>query len=571
MAGRGYMLVLADTDGVAVDHVHDRSFETQLRKAGLYIGAEWSEARAGTCGVGSCIVTGEALTIHQSDHFDVAHTPLTCTAAPIYDPLGKLAAILDISALRSPESKASQGLVLHMLCAWTRRIELAHLMTQAKSEWVLRFSWLPDFVDVDPEGAVALDGSGRIVGMTHTGAKFLAEGLSLELQDAGPLIGRPISDFMFFDLNDLPALMRGVPGAKRLVVGRSGTATFAHSVAPQVGAPSRRTRPPATSLAKLTGGDPKMIKLLGQAEKLAVTRLPVFIQGETGTGKERLAKAIHEVSRPHTPFVAVNCAALPEALIEGELFGHAPGAFTGASPKGRKGLIEAADGGTLFLDEIGDMPLALQGRLLRVLAEGEVTPVGSVRPVKVDLRVLSATHHDLRSLAATGRFREDLCYRLVGAVLSLPSLHERLDFDWLAEQLLSAAGDPPKTLSPDARFALLQHRWPGNIRELKNVLDVAAALAAGPVIELSDLPAFDWDRPAVTTTDAPPMRGGDHRPHHDATSTTPTDGGATSLAALLAACDWNVSEAARRLNVDRTTVHRRMRRLALVSPNRSVA
>ena len=571
MAGQGYMLVLADTHGVAVDHVHDRSFESQLRKAGLYVGAEWSEARAGTCGVGSCIVTGEALTIHQTDHFDVAHTSLTCTAAPIYDSKGNLAAILDISALRSPESKASQTLVLHMLCAWARRIELAHLMTHAKSEWVLRFSRLPDFVDVDPEGAIALDGSGRVVGMTHTGAKFLAEGLGLDLQDAGPIVGRPISDFMFFDLDNLPALTRGAPGADRLVVGRSGSAVFAHSIAPQIPAYTRRARLPMTPLSELTGGDPAMIELVNYAAKVAKTRLPVFIRGETGTGKERLARAIHDSSRPQGRFVAINCAALPEALIESELFGHAPGAFTGASNKGKKGLVEVADGGTLFLDEIGDMPLALQGRLLRVLAEGEVVPVGSVQPVRVDPRVLSATHRDLRSLVAEGRFREDLCYRLIGAVLSLPPLRDRSDFDWLADRLLSTAEEPPKVLSAGARLVLHQHRWPGNIRELRNILDVARALATGPLIEPADLPSLDWDQRALAVKQGSETTPRPDAPDDHAQGARPISEEARSLAALLSECAWNVSEVARRLRVDRTTVHRRMRRHSLVSPNHTIA
>ncbi|MFT3972719.1 MAG: sigma-54-dependent Fis family transcriptional regulator [Amaricoccus sp.] len=539
MAGQNYVLLLGDRAGVAVEFLGDPHFDNRLRKAGLYLGAEWSEPRAGTCAIGACIATGEALTIHQTDHFDITHTPLSCTAAPIYDTRGDFAAVLDISLLSSPIAKVSQNLALHMVAATVRRIELANLMAQTRHEWVLRFSRSPDFLDVDPEAAISLDGSGRVLGMTHRGAQLLARAAGVSWRRPELLIGQPLGRFFELGVDDLGELTRQRPAHDRMVVARDGNRLFAHAIEPQLRRTRRAPVPapvPATTgaLAALGAGDPQIAALQVRAAKLARTVLPILIQGETGTGKEFLARALHEASGRAGPFVAVNCAAIPEALIEAELFGHAPGAFTGAAPGGRKGLVEAAAGGTLFLDEIGDMPLALQARLLRVLAEGEVTPVGALRPRRVDLRVVSATHRDLPAQVRAGALREDLYYRLSAATLALPPLRAREDFDWLADRLLGGRA----RLTPAARAALRARAWPGNLRELGNALAVAAALCDGGVIDRADLPPEPGGAPAL-------------------------DGEAEALRAVLVRCRGNISEAARQLRVDRTTVHRRMRRLGV--------
>ncbi|MCA1974679.1 MAG: GAF domain-containing protein, partial [Caenispirillum sp.] len=209
LAGLGYVLLLSDDRGVTVDFIGDPAFDGALQKAGLYLGSEWSERRAGTCAVGACLVTGEPLTIHQSDHFDVTHVPLTCSAAPIYDSLGNLAAVLDVSALRSAEAKTSQNLVLHMVSATARRIELATLMAQARGEWVIRFSRSPEFIEVDPDGAVAVDGSGCITATTHLAQRMLCEAVGQGVAGAGGgVIGRRLSDFLDVDPDDLPSLTR---------------------------------------------------------------------------------------------------------------------------------------------------------------------------------------------------------------------------------------------------------------------------------------------------------------------------------------------------------------------------
>ncbi len=536
VAGQNYVLLLGDRSGVAVEFLGDPNFDHRLRKAGLYLGAEWSEPRAGTCAIGACIATGTALTIHQTDHFDVTHTPLSCTAAPIYDTRGEFAAVVDISLLSSPIAKASQNLALHLVAATVRRIELANLMARTRNDWVLRFSRSPEFLDVDPEAAISLDGSGRIAGMTHGGAQILARAGGLDWRQTERIIGQPLEQFFEMDVNDLEDLTRRRPTRDRLVVARDGHRLFAHAIEPLRQSRPSPPRAVPSALGRIGQGDARIATLQARAAKLAPTTIPILIQGETGTGKEVLARALHEASGRKGAFVAVNCAAIPEALIEAELFGYAAGAFTGATTRGRKGLIEEADGGTLFLDEIGDMPLSLQSRLLRVLAEGEVTPVGASHPRRVSIRVLSASHRDLGQLVREGLFREDLFFRLGATTLTLPPLREREDFDWLVERL---GGEGAPAISPAARARLRAHAWPGNLRELANALAVAAALCDEGEIQPRDLPE------ALLV----PVVADDPR--------------AERLREALAASGGNVSEAARRLGIDRSTAHRQMRRLGL--------
>jgi two-component system response regulator HydG len=237
----------------------------------------------------------------------------------------------------------------------------------------------------------------------------------------------------------------------------------------------------------IIGSSPAMEDLFGKIRKVAPTDSNVLIQGESGTGKELVARALHNLSRrAKAPLISVNCAAIPETLIESELFGHEKGAFTGASA-GRAGLVEAADGGTLFLDEIGELPLEAQARLLRVLQEGEIRRVGSVQSQKVDVRLIAATHRDLKNLAKTGQFREDLYYRLHVISLKLPPLRERgADVSEIAHTLLARQaarmGREGLTFTADAEQVIRHYAWPGNVRELENAIERAVILCESPEI-----------------------------------------------------------------------------------------
>ena len=543
IAEQNYVLLLSDARGVTVDFMGDPTFDNQLRRAGLYMGSEWSENRAGTCAVGACIVSGEPVIIHQDDHFDTSHIGLTCTAAPVFDTLGDLTAVLDISQLRSPTAKASQQLALHLVASTARRIELANLMTRTRNDWVLRLARSPEFLDVDPDAAIALDGSGRITGMTHGGFGALARSMNMHGVATRDFLGQSISSVFDIDVDDLPRFMRGRPNGERLLRARNGLVLFASAIAPAVNIRAPAVPEPRLprALRDLSNGDVAMERVQARAAKLAARDIPILIQGETGSGKEYLARAIHDsCSNPGT-FVAVNCAAIPEHLIESELFGYTPGAFTGASQKGKRGLIEEASGGTLFLDEIGDMPLALQSRLLRVLSENEVQPVGALKARPVRLRVLSASHCDLAELVKEGRFRQDLYYRLNAATLTLPSLRDRQDLGWLLDQLLrriEKENGQSYRIDKAARAALLSHDWPGNLRELSNALRVAAALAEGDLIDLDCLPEYLFAEAVASAS-----------------------GGDDALRQALGDCGNNVSALARKLGVNRSTIHRRLKRL----------
>ncbi|WP_342394774.1 sigma-54-dependent Fis family transcriptional regulator [Rhodoblastus sp.] len=551
VSGLGYVLLLTDANGVTVDFMGDPTFDNHCRRAGLYLGSDWNETHAGTCAVGTCIMTGDALTVHQTDHFDATHIPLTCTAAPIYDPSGNMAAVLDISALRSPEPKASQLLAQQLVVSFANKIETANLLNRFRNEWILRLAHSPEFADVDPDVVIAVDASGRVIGVNNQ-ARILLNEEAPASDPSRPPRALFISDIFECTVDDFPFYIHSRPSEQRgLRLRRSGSTLFGRALPPppkKTPGPAQRERPLPAELAALAGEDDAMRSVLSRAAKLVNTQMGLLINGETGTGKEHLTKALHNVSpRAGKPFIAVNCAALPDGLIESELFGYEAGSFTGAKAKGKKGLVLEANGGTLFLDEIGDMPLASQTRLLRVLAERELTPVGATRPVPVDVRVIAATHRDLVELIKSGKFREDLYFRLSGAVLRLPPLRDRLDFDWLVGKMLAerrSQSGRAYTLSPSAEARMRQYPWPGNIRELINALDYACAIAEGDLIHLDDLP----DR----------IVSGDPRENKIPDS-------AEDLLADLRRNRWNVSQVARLRGVDRTTIHRQIRRHGLMT------
>lgn len=286
----------------------------------------------------------------------------------------------------------------------------------------------------------------------------------------------------------------------------SQTVTAADRPAAKPGNTDKNTVDNSNGEIGIIGSCPPMLDMYSKIRKVAPTDSNVLIQGESGTGKELVARALHNLSkRAKAPMISVNCAAIPESLIESELFGHEKGAFTGASA-GRAGLVEAADGGTLFLDEIGELPLEAQARLLRVLQEGEIRRVGSVQSQKVDVRLIAATHRDLKNLAKVGQFREDLYYRLHVIALKLPPLRERgADVIEIARAFLARQsariGRTDLKFAPDAERAISHYSWPGNVRELENAVERAVILCESPEIsadllgidiELSDLQDDDF-------------------------------------------------------------------------------
>ncbi|GAB2779304.1 sigma-54-dependent Fis family transcriptional regulator [Halomonas shantousis] len=566
IAPLGYVLLLTDRRGITVEFRGQREQDPALRRAGLYLGADWDERYAGTCAVGTCIHDIRAITCHQSEHFDATHIQLTCTAAPITDPQGQVIAVLDISALQSPRAQESQNFGLPLVNLYSRMIEDAYFLHRYRDRLILRFDTAREFVRLNGRGLIAIEEDGSVIAANGEG-RALIEAHLRRWPPWSP--GQMPTATQLFDgeIGDLLGILAANDEQVRAFRVRAGETTcFMTLIEPRGRRIATRTVPPSPTpvpaLDRLASDDPAMHRVLKLARRLRNEDVSVLITGETRTGKEVLARALHDSGRrAKRAFVAVNCAAIPESLIESELFGYLPGAFTGGRSKGMRGLIQQADGGTLFLDEIGDMPLSLQTRLLRVLAECEVMPLGAEKAVRVDIRVITATHRNMSELIANGQFREDLYYRLNGAQLRLPALRERADKHYVIRNVydsLVAERESHVRLRADAMSALLAYVWPGNIRQLRNALSFALATVEDEEITIHDLPEE--------------CQGGLARPPQPAESTAFAEvGEGQTLHALLRETRWNVSLVARRLGVSRPTVYRRMRRYGLVTPNRREA
>ena len=438
------------------------------------------------------------------------------------------------------------------------------------------------------EGMMLVDRAGRVVWINDSYRKFLP---ALGFSDAGEFVGRPVDEVVPNTLMrhvietgkpiliDLLTNKAGTFVVSRIplrdeageVIGALGMVLFDHpetTLQPLIAKFARlqrdldeakralaEQRRPKYTLASFVGSSPAALEVKRQARRAAQTQSNVLLLGETGTGKELLAHAIHAASsRADKPFISVNLAAVPETLLEAEFFGVAPGAYTGADRKGRDGKFKLADGGTLFLDEVGDMPLALQAKLLRALQEQEVEPLGSNKVIKVDVRVIAATSRDLKALVAAGRFREDLYYRLNVLPIRLPALRERLgDLEALAEHLLeniaARIGMPQRELGPSAIGALAAHGWPGNIRELRNVLEQAAMLTDAARLSAAD---FATILPASASREA--RAGSAVRPLPEQIAELER----SSIRLALAATGGNKVSAARMLGISRATLYEKM-------------
>jgi transcriptional regulator of acetoin/glycerol metabolism len=561
IAGSGYALLLADTDGVILCEKIDPVLRSSFMRAGLIVGAEWSERREGTNGIGTCAREAHPITIHQADHFRCRHVGLSCSAAPIRDSGGRVIAVLDASCVNAHGTRDSQMHTVALVESSARLIEKCLFLRRHRSDTMLRFHYRPEFVDLLHDGAIAVAADGTIVASDATGLKLLGAA------DRSEIVGRLITDI--FDLRH-DELKGGGPAARRSMwelrdnqYGRRYFASLAEADKPRGvtggGSHSLVRVAPSTSaltLEDLAGEDPLMLRNVRNARRIAESTVPVLLLGPTGSGKEVFARALHLASpRARQPFVAINCAAIPDTLIESELFGYASGAFTGARREGLRGRLAQSSGGTLFLDEIGDMPMLLQTRLLRVLEEQEVTPLGSERAVRVNLRVLSASHRNLREMVARGEFREDLYYRLNGITLELPPLRMRRDKEALVRQCIAreSAGEAPASIEMAALAKLLDYPWPGNIRELRNTVRTALVLCTGRTIRLGDLP--DEIGAAAGRASAEPaqnaaasLQGAERR----------------VLLEVMEKQRWNMSQVAGELGISRNTLYRKIKRHGIV-------
>ncbi|HEY0941038.1 MAG TPA: sigma-54-dependent Fis family transcriptional regulator [Steroidobacter sp.] len=558
IAGSGYALVLTDATGIVLYEKTDATLVDVFRSAGLMIGADWSEREEGTNGIGTCIAENRPVIVYREEHFRACHIGLSCSGAPIRDASGKLVAVLDASTLNARDTRASLAHTMALVSLSAQLIEKCLFLQQFQSETIFRFHARPEFVNLQHSGAIAVARDGRVVAVDET-ALWL-----LRTKHRSMLVGRSIEEI--FDINAQELIepscrtetslrpVRDVLFGRHffLSLDQEATKPRAHIVPSPTREILQLAPPPARkstlSLEDLAGQDPQMLRNIRSARRVAASRVPVMIQGPTGAGKEMFARALHAASdRASRPFVALNCAAIPETLIESELFGYAAGAFTGARKGGMKGKILQSSGGTLFLDEIGDMQLSLQTRLLRVLEEHEVMPLGTDTPIQVDLRVMCASHQNLRAMIARGAFREDLYYRLNGITIELPPLAQRADKERLIREFLATESldGHPVAIEMEAFERLLNYSWPGNVRELRNVIRTILAICDSDVIRLVDLPSE--------------VRLCQH--NGDDTSDAPSSAERESLLQVIRDCDGNMSRAAERLGVSRNTLYRRCKRL----------
>jgi transcriptional regulator of acetoin/glycerol metabolism len=596
VADLGYATLLCDANGVTVDWRGDERFSRQWKDTGLFLGAVWNEHQEGTCGVGTALVEQVPLTVHKGDHFRAKNANLTCSCAPIIGPGGKTMGLIDVSALQSPDSKDSQHLALQLVMQSARMIESAYFISQFEDQWVLRLSSERELAEVSSEFLIAMDGAGRILAVDRIARRVLGREAG-----GGNLVGRAIGEVFDLDFEKLLDISSRSSLVLPIRTQRAGLQMFASLRSPQAislkpvsriteAPPQKRQLPrpgEPLSLDYLAGSDRQLKESVERIKRVMNKPIPVLLNGETGTGKEMFAQAIHNASRrAEKPFVAVNCAAIPESLIESELFGYKDGAFTGARSKGMRGKILQSDGGTLFLDEIGDMPASLQPRLLRVLAEREVTPLGGETPIPVDLHVICATHRNILDMVASGEFREDLYYRLNGISFELPPLRQRSDIVRLINDvlILEAESSPDKLQIDDCAMQVLsEFAWPGNIRQLRNALRYALAVCDNGVITCHDLPVdVTGGKPlprhvptAVSLPSAPEL------PESSAEELAPFDSqdivsGLNGMEQAerqvildsLKKHKWQVARAVKEVGISRATMYRKMEKYGIVPPNK---
>ena len=542
LSGAGHAVLLTDARGVILNCVTAPSERKIFERAGLWLGADWSEACEGTNGIGTCLVERQSLTIHRDEHFRGRHTGLTCSASPVFDPHGELLAVLDVSSAREAVSRQSQFHTMALVNLSAKMIESCYFLRHFEHHWLLRFHLQAESVGLFSEGLLAFDGEGRICAVNQSALNLLG-------QLRGGLVGQPVEAFFDCSLDQLLGRASANATASWPLRTRDGRPLFAALRGQPRSVPVPIIKPQAPRPLGICVGDPALQNELRKASRVFERDVPLLINGETGCGKEAFAKAVHQGSqRGDKAFVALNCAAIPENLIESELFGYRAGSFTGALKEGMRGKLQQADGGTLFLDEIGDMPLALQTRLLRVLEDRLVVPIGG-EPQAVNVRIISATHRNLLERVADGSFREDLYYRLNGLEVALPPLRERTDKSQLLDFLLAQeAGTEQVMLDEPARQALLAFHWPGNLRQLRTVLRTIVALCEGGRVGLEDLPALIRQaRPQGQRLDAPcasPLESAERQALLDA----------------LAQQRWHMSHVAEQLGVSRNTLYRKLRK-----------
>ena len=559
----GYCVLVTDASGIVLREYIDSSHGRELAEKGLGLGTVWTENLVGTNGLGTCLETGKALTVYADEHFGRELQRFSCSTAPLIAPDGNLIGALDISTYARGD-KIGQGLALNLVCDTADQIEAAMFRHAFARHHLLALVHSP-VTDLSQSTAlIAANDSGWILGATSSAL------LNLGVRERSLLIGQGLAAMTGISLDAVhrgPVLLGdNQQGEKSWLIRLTGTVS--RSAIPVTGPAPKARRPVSTPLYDVAGSDPQLLRNADICHRVLDRDICILLQGETGTGKEVWARAIHDSSsRCDKPFVTLNCAAIPETLIESELFGYSSGTFTGGLKGGKVGKIEASSGGTLFLDEIGDMPLALQARLLRVLAEREITPLGQIKPIRVNINVICATHRDLGNLVAEGAFREDLYYRISGVRVVLPALRERQDRSELIERILSQMSQGNKLAMENQALTILgEYHWPGNIRQLKNTLQFALCMCDGSTIRITDLPDEVFPRAPGERTESPVATQSEPPPQRVVSLGSCSEDGRSERDQILEALQqhrWVVLRAAEALGISRSTLHRKIRKYRL--------
>lgn len=571
----GYTVLITNEEGVAVKSFAESSVGHDLVAKGLRQGTLWSESIVGTNGVGTCLTECSPVTVYAEEHYGSNLQGFSCSAAPLISPDGTPFGAIDASTFATG-NRLGQALALNMVCETADEIEAIVFKDAYVNQRVISFSVSP--VVSITKALVAVNESGTIVAAT---TPIL---LTLGCRDRYEIVGKKFQDIFDLSFEQLESAGSGAVEHYMQVMGKpykfhasllQNTAYSVQKSQPRI-ATSRpltveSSVPTDTPLVLAAGKEPALLRQATRCQKIVNKGISILLQGETGTGKEVWARALHQSSnRADKPFITLNCAAIPESLIESELFGYGAGTFTGGLKTGKVGKIQASDGGTLFLDEIGDMPLELQASLLRVLAESEIIPLGGHEPVPVSLNVICATHRDLKEYVARGEFREDLYYRIGGFQVSLPSLRQRSDQQVIIDKVLSGLcldEGEAETVDIDqkAMDILTAYSWPGNIRQLKNVLQYALCMKEGDIICVEDLPdeVFSNEERLLNeqelNSNTPPLR---------VLSISSESGNLSEKEALeniLEQHRWVVTRAAKAMGVSRSTLHRKIKKYGLLS------
>lgn len=557
LAGTRAMLLLTDPAGIVLEAVGDITTVHAANDIGLARGGNWKENEAGTNGIGTSLATCRPVIVHAGEHYCAGIKMWSCSGAPILDPLdGSVTGILGISA-RMRESSA-QILALAVMAA----SGVEHRLLQAVQAQRLQLleMGLEHSQRRSGDALIALDARGRILFFNPLARAYLrarVDGPLPELTRGLGLLGpQGVIDRVRLEEWMKPLVIDGELAGHLIALPPGPTASTGHAV--------RRGADEADAARSafdcIIGSSDALRDTIRQAKAVAALDIPVLIQGETGTGKELFARAIHGQSvHAAGPFVAFNCGAVSREMIASELFGYVKGAFTGASAAGRAGRFELADGGTLCLDEVGELPLDLQPYLLRALEEGVICRVGESIPRRTDVRIVAMTNRNLREDVATGRFRRDLYHRLNVVELAVPPLRERRgDLEQLIAYFNPRLADrhrlAPIAFTPDAITKLRAYSWPGNIRELRNVVERSILFAQDGKADLECLPgdivmaSRNTEAFRIAETMAVPGHAQDDR---------------AALETALRFSGGNLSAAAELLGISRSTIYRRMEKLGV--------